>query len=108
VRVLLDENVPRRLRWYLPGHDVSTVIYLGWNTLKDGAVLDLAEQNGFQILITADRNLEYQQNIRSRQLAVLVLSANNWAPIQANLPKIRSSIEAILPSSLVNLQLTRR
>ena len=108
MRVLLDENLPRRLRWYLPEHDVSTVTYQGWNTLKDGAVLDLAEQNGFQILITADRNLEYQQNIGLRKLSVLVLSANKWAPIQANLPEIRSSIEAILPSSLVNLKLTRR
>ncbi len=103
MKLLLDENLPRRLRWYLPGHDVSTVAYLGWRSFDDGIVLDLAEQYGFEAVLTADGNLPYQQNIARRKLAVILLGTNKWDGIEANLPKIQSAIDSSAPGLLISV-----
>lgn len=75
--VLLDENLPHKLRLLIPGHDVHTVAYQGWKALSNGALLNAAEEAGFDVLVTADQNLlSYQQNMHGRKLAVVVLSNN--------------------------------
>lgn len=60
--ILLDENLPHRLRLLLPGHDVRTTAYQGWSGLSNGALLKAAEDAGFDAIITADQGIRYQQN----------------------------------------------
>jgi len=74
MRVLLDECVPRTLREQLPGHEVKTVAESGWTGVKNGELLRLAAQR-FDVLLTVDRNLEYQQNFVGAALAVIVIHA---------------------------------
>ena len=62
MRILLDECLPRRLRRGLPGHEVRTVQELGWAGTKNGALLRRAMAEGFEVFVTVDRNLEYQQH----------------------------------------------
>jgi predicted nuclease of predicted toxin-antitoxin system len=76
MKVLLDECLPRRLRRTLPGHDVMTVPEAGWAGTKNGALLRLAETT-FDVFVTADQNVEYQQNLRSTILGIIVLIAPN-------------------------------
>ena len=83
MKVLLDENLPHRLRPWLARHEVFTVGYMGWNGLKNGALLAAAEAGGMEVFVTGDRNLSYQQNLASRRIAVVSLSAINW-PITRN------------------------
>jgi predicted nuclease of predicted toxin-antitoxin system len=84
VRVLFDHNVPSKLRRYLDGHDVFTAVEMGWAELENGQLLAAAEANGFSVMVTADQNLSYQQNMTGRQLALVVLSTNNWNILKLN------------------------
>lgn len=76
MRVLLDECFPRALRVELPGHEIATVAEAGWAGVKNGALLQLAAAR-FEVLLTVDRNLEYQQNFSSLTIAVIVVDSPN-------------------------------
>ena len=71
MRLLLDENVPKRLKFDFPEHDVATVRDMGWNGIKNGDLLKLMLVKGFQALLTFDKNLQYRQNFLSIQLPFL-------------------------------------
>lgn len=77
MKVLLDENLPHELRHLLVGHDVATVTYQGWSGLKNGVLMRTAADGGFDVMITMDNGVEFQQNLRSLPLAVLIVSANS-------------------------------
>lgn len=79
MKILLDESTPQKLRLIIAGdHTVVTAWFQGWFGLKNGALLDAAEGAGFDIFITADQELTYQQNLTGRKMALNVLSTNNW------------------------------
>lgn len=75
MRVLLDEQLPRQLVPYFVGHDTRTVQEEGWAGLKNGDLLKQAEVAGFEIFVTSDQNLEFQQNLKRSRLFVVILSA---------------------------------
>lgn len=83
MRVLFDQGTPTPLRHLLPGHAVSTAYELGWSTLKNGELLAAAEGQAFEVLVTTDTKLKYQQNLTSRRLAIVVLGTTSWPRIQA-------------------------
>ena len=88
MRILFDQGTPVPLRRSLLDHVVETVYERGWSTLQNGALLTAAEGEGFEVFITTDQNLKYQQQVRDRQLAIIVLSTTSW-------PRIRQQLEAI-------------
>jgi predicted nuclease of predicted toxin-antitoxin system len=94
VRVLLDENLPHKLRRYLAHHDTATVAYLGWGGLKNGELLKAAEKASFDVFVTADRTLKDEQNLTGLRLGIVSLSAPNWPIIKNHLPKIIAAIDA--------------
>jgi len=93
VRVLLDENLPHRLRTAITGHQVETVKYKGWNGLKNGELLRAAEADGVQVLVTGDKNVIYQQSMAGRDIALVILSAQDFEVIEAHLPKIQAALD---------------
>ena len=86
--VLFDQGTPVPLRKALSNHIVSTAYELGWATLKNGELLRSAEAKGFEVLVTTDTNLRYQQNLVIRQIAIIVLSTTSW-------PRIRMALESV-------------
>jgi len=94
MKILLDECIDRRLATQLSGHEVKTVSQMGWAGIKDGEVLRLTEGE-FEILITVDRNLPFQQNLAVLDLAVLVLQvpSNRLADLQVLVPKILAIVD---------------
>jgi predicted nuclease of predicted toxin-antitoxin system len=94
MRVLLDEQLPRQLAPYFVDHEVRTVQQESWAGLKNGALLTKAEDAGFQVLVTGDQNMQFQQNIAKRKLGVLVLAAKSNA-IEDLLPLIPSALAAV-------------
>ena len=88
MRVLFDQGTPVPLRQELADHSVSTAYELGWATLKNGDLLLYAEAQGFEVLVTTDTNLRYQQNLAARRIAVVVLSTTSW-------PRIRLVVERV-------------
>ena len=75
MKVLLDENLPHELRQLIPGHDVFTVQYLGWSGMKNGALLLQAATENFDVIVTMDSGVQYQQNTVKLPLAIIFLSA---------------------------------
>jgi len=99
--ILLDENLPHRLRLLLDGHDVRTTSYQGWSGLTNGALLEAAENAGFDAMLTADQGIRYQQNRTNSTDALIVLSDNDESVITANLDAILAAIEAVQPGALL-------
>lgn len=93
MNVLFDQGTPAPLRKYLTSHQVSTAYELGWQTLTNGDLLKQAELNHFEVLVTTDQNLKYQQNLSSRVIAIVVLTSTSWPRIQKILPEIVIAVE---------------
>ena len=77
MKLLLDENLPKRLKEDFPEHQVFTVRDLGWQGKKDGEILSLLRDNDFDVMLTFDKNLRYQQNLVKTEIRLIVLSASN-------------------------------
>jgi hypothetical protein len=106
MKILLDESVPQKLRLLIAGgHTVVTAWFQGWSGLKNGALLDAAEQAGFDLWITADQEIRYQQNLARRKLALLVLSTNNWDAIKTHVAAILGAIDGVTPGSYTEVEI---
>jgi hypothetical protein len=105
MRVLLDECVPRALRRELPGHEVKTVAEAGWAGVKNGQLLKLAATQ-FDILLTVDRNLEYQQNFAGLTLAVIVIhaSTNDVAMLRPLMPEVLATMAEAKPGTVTHIR----
>ncbi len=101
MRILLDEDLPRRLGGYLTGHEVSTVQRSGWSGVKNGKLLALAATQ-FDVFLTMDSNLEYQQNLATLPVAVLVIEAisNRIEHLLPVVPNVLRELNHIAPRSL--------
>ena len=106
MKIILDESAPQKLRQLIAGgHTVVTTWYQGWSGLKNGALLNAAEEAGFGLFITADQEIKYQQNLQGRNLALLVLSTNNWERVKANIAGIMDAVNAATPGSYTEVEL---
>jgi hypothetical protein len=105
MRILLDECAPRPLRGSLTGHDVRTVQEMGWNGLENGELLRKFTTAGFDVFLTVDQNLQYQQNLRAAGVAVLVLIApsNKLVDLEPLMPKTIGALAVIQPGELVEI-----
>ena len=95
MKILFDQGTPVPLRRQLAGHNVTTAYELGWSDLSNGALLKAAEKAGFQVLITTDQNLRYQQNLSERRIAIVVLRSTSWPRIRLHVEEIRRTIDAV-------------
>ena len=106
MRILLDECVPRPLKRELANHDVHTVPEMGWSGKKNGELLALMVPQGFEVFLTVDQNLSYQQNLRAAKLAVIVLIArsNRLADLLPLMPSVHAALTTIQPGDLVEVR----
>ena len=95
MKVLFDQGTPVPLRRYLPEHRVDTAFERGWSQLRNSALLDRAEKDGYELLITTDQNLRYQQDLAAREVAVLVLMSTAWPRIRLRTDEIRVAVNEI-------------
>ena len=104
MRILLDESLPRRLRKELPGHTVLTVTECGWSGLDNGTLLRAAAVR-FDVFLTADQNLEFQQNLNALPLAVIVLVAprNTYWMLRPLMANVLNCLQQLAPHSLVRI-----
>ena len=105
MKILLDESVPRLLKLRLPKLNISTVQEMGWTGVQNGELLRRAEEH-FDVLITADRNLRYQQNLSGRKLAILVLPSNQVPLVTRLVPVVETLLITIQPGAIVDVPLT--
>ncbi len=95
--VLLDENLPHKLRGLLFPRTVVTTAFQGWAGMSNGALIAAAEQAGFDVLVTADQGITYQQNIKGRALSLVVLSTNRSSLVLRSVTLISAAIDEPYP-----------
>ncbi len=93
MKVLFDNNVPVPLRRHLLKHEVWTARQMGWHELENGSLLTAAQTSGFEVMVTGDKNLSYQQNLSGRKLALVVLSTIDWNVLKLHTGPVEAAID---------------
>jgi len=96
MKILFDQGTPVPLREHLRDHTVATAFELGWSMLKNGELLTAAEHS-FDLLITTDQQIRYQQNLAGRKLAIIVLPTTSWPRLRTCIPQIREAVKSCKP-----------
>jgi len=106
MKVLLDECVPRPLKFDFIGHAVDHVTEIGWSSIKNGKLLGLAVGAGFEVLVTTDQNLQYQQNLRNFKIGIIVLIAksNRIDDLQPLIPEALNVVQGITAGQLIEVK----
>ena len=104
MRILFDQGTPVPLRDFLIGHEIVTAFEAGWSEISNGELLEKAEKE-FDVLVTTDKQLQYQQNLGTRRIAILVLPYASWIKLRAHGEKIANAVAAIQPGGYAELQL---
>ena len=100
MKILFDQGTPRPLRNFLPEHAVDTSAGRRWSELSNGDLLDAAESEGYDLLLTTDQNMRHQQNLAGRRLAVIVLLSGAWPYAQSRVEDIRAAVAEAQPGEL--------
>ena len=103
MKILFDQGTPVPLRRVLSSHEITTAFEMGWSNLQNGEMLRAAEGR-FDLLVTTDQNLGYQQNLAGRHLAILVLPTTNWLEIRVHAEEVFSAVETIRSGEYLALQ----
>jgi predicted nuclease of predicted toxin-antitoxin system len=105
MRVLFDQGTPVPLRSFLTGHTVHTAAQQRWATLENGELLDAAEAAGFDVLVTTDKNMRFQQNLAGRRIAIVVLGRPQWPAIQLHVEQVIAAVNGATPSSYTEVDI---
>lgn len=104
--VLFDHGTPQGLARALSGHTVHTAQSKGWDTLSNGALLEAAEDAGFELLLTTDRRIRHQQNLRARRIAFVVLTGSTkWSLVRQHVDRIAAAVASATPGSYVEVEI---
>ena len=107
MKILIDESLPARLRFVLPDHDVVTVPQMGWAGKRNGELVQLIA-NQFDVFLTVDQNLEYQQNLAGISFAIVVLAApsNKFETLKSLIPEVQKRLKTIKRGDIVRITST--
>jgi hypothetical protein len=103
MRVLFDQATPVPIRSFLVGHAVRTAAQQEWDTLQNGDLLTVAEQAGFEVFLTTDKNLRHQQNMAGRTIAVVVIGVQQWPALQPHVALVVAAVNAATPGSFTEV-----
>jgi hypothetical protein len=103
MRLLLDHNIPLAIGRYLPEHDVTHASALGWGTLSNGSLMAAGEEAGFDVLITADQSIQFQQNLSRRRITIMVLATNHWNTIRDNIDRVITGLHGLEKNALLRI-----
>lgn len=104
MKIIFDQGTPVPLRRHLEDQEVATAAEMGWSQLTNGELLAAATKAGFEVLVTTDQNLRYQQNLKDRTIAVVVLMTASWPRIEKHAKRIAKTIAASTPGSYAELE----
>jgi hypothetical protein len=105
MRIIFDQATPLPIRPHLARHTVHTATQQGWDKFTNGELLTAAEEAGFDLLLTTDKNLRYQQNLQGRKIAVVVLGQQQWPLLRPHIQLVVDAINAATPGSYVEVSL---
>ena len=107
MKLLLDECLPIDFRHYLAGHNAITVVFQGWAGIKNGRLLALAAGSGFEALVTTDGSIEFQQNLASLPVAIVVLeaSSNDLSDLLPLVPPLLEALKNFKPRAITHVRM---
>lgn len=103
MKILFDHGTPAPLRHHLQEHSVDRSAERGWELLENGELIRKAEAEGYDVIVTTDQSIRYQQNLTGKQLAIVVLLATAWPRVQHRAAEIRQVIEEVGPGELMEV-----
>jgi predicted nuclease of predicted toxin-antitoxin system len=107
--VLFDNGTPRTLaRYLIDRHTVTEARARGWQELENGELLAEAEAAGFEVMVTTDKNLSYQQNLSGRKIAIVVLGQGRWTLVQPYIAQVVAAVNAAIPGSFAEVEIPYR
>ena len=105
MRVLFDQGTPVPIRRFLTSHSVRTAVEPTWTILENGQLLDAAEANGFDVLLTTDKNIRHQQNLSRRRIAIVVLGEPSWPILRNHVQRVVAAVDAATPGSYTEVEI---
>ena len=108
MRILFDHGTPSGIAAWLEGHEVTEARERGWDKISNGELLKAAEESGFDVLLTTDKSMAAQQNLKNRRIAIVVLGNSQWPIVQRYVRKITAAVNAAAPGSYVEIEIPFR
>ena len=105
MRILFDHGTPSGIAKALSGHEVTEAIERGWNRISNGELLQIAEAAGFELLLTTDKRIRYQQNLTGRKIAIVVLGNSTWRVVRLYLERVAVAVNAATPGSYAEVDI---
>ena len=105
MRILFDNGTPAPLRHALSGHTVTEAVERGWDRLNNGELLAAAEAAGFEVLVTTDKNMRYQQNLTNRKIAFVVLGNSRWPVVRRFVERVVAAVDRATPGSYAEVDI---
>ena|SRR5579863_9870998 len=103
--ILFDHSTPAPLRYALKGHVIVEAVERGWERLVNGVLLDAAEAAGFELFVTADKNIRYQQNLLGRKIAIVVLGNAQWPVLRRYVERVVAAVNAATQGSYTEVDI---
>jgi hypothetical protein len=105
MRILLDHGTPSGIAKALSGQEVTEAIDRGWERISNGELLEVAEAAGFELLLTTDKGIRYQQNLQGRKIAIVVLGNSTWRVVRLYLDRIALAVDEATPGSYTEVDI---
>jgi hypothetical protein len=105
MRILFDHGTPSGIAGSLSGHEVTQAIERGWDRLSNGDLLNVAENAEFDLLLTTDKRIRYQQNLTGRKIAIVVLGNSTWRVVRLYLDRVGAAVDAATPGSYTEVDI---
>jgi hypothetical protein len=99
MRILFDNGTPKPIARCLVGHEVTRARQIGWHELENGELIQRAEEAGYDVLLSTDKNIRYQQNLAGRRIALVILGNSLWPLVRLHLESIAAAVNACTPGS---------
>jgi predicted nuclease of predicted toxin-antitoxin system len=108
MKILFDNGVPNTIARSLPGHEVTFARQIGWQELENGELIQRAEHAGYELLLSTDKNIRYQQNLSERKIALVVLGNSQWPIVRLHLDQVVAAVNSSLPGSYAEVEIPFR
>jgi glutamate racemase len=105
MRILFDNGTPKPIARSLTGHEIAFARRIGWHELENGELIQRAEEAGYEVLLSTDKNIRYQQNLKGRKIALVILGNQQWPLVRLHLDKIAAAVNAATPGSFTEVEI---
>jgi hypothetical protein len=105
MKILFDNGTPKPIARCLIGHEVAYARRIGWHELGNGELIEKAEDAGYDVLLSTDKNIQYQQNLSSRKISLVVLGNSQWPQVRLHLDRIAAAVNTAKPGSYAEVEI---